>query len=240
MWPGLFVSRRVQYRPVPLVLILGIGFLLGLRHALEADHVVAVSTIVGRCGSVWRSSIVGAFWGLGHTAALLVATIFVLLFRVAIPANTALGLEFIVGLVIVALGIGLLRQLIRDGMTVHAHDRKGGRHLHLHRNAATADAHARAHRMRPFLVGVLHGLAGSATLTLFVLSTLSSAWAALAYVLVFGVGTIAGMLAMSAAIGLPFRLAAAGGVKLVVPVQGAAALSSIAFGLWYAYRAIAP
>lgn len=231
----------------PLLATLGLGLVLGLKHALDADHLVAVATIVGRHRSLWRSSLVGAWWGLGHTASLLVASVAVVLLRKTIPERAALALEAGVGLMLVVLGGDLLRKILRGDLRLHAHahahDGSPHTHLHAHEAAAAAktaeaESHAAHHVGRkPFLVGLVHGLAGSAALTLVVLSTISSPWAGLLYVLVFGAGTIVGMLVMSALVGLPFALAARTATGLSVRIQALAAVGSIGFGVWYGWQA---
>lgn len=225
----------------PLLATLGLGLVLGLRHALDADHLVAVAAIAGRGRSLWRSSAVGAWWGLGHGAALLFASGAVILMRRAIPPRAALALEIGVGLMLVFLGADLLRKLRRGDLRVHAHEHVhdgGAAHRHLHVHGEDRAGHAAHHVGRkPFLVGVLHGLAGSAALTLVVLSTIASPWAGLLYVFVFGFGTILGMLVMSTIVGLPFALASRRAASLSVRIQALAALGSIGFGLWYAWSA---
>jgi len=222
----------------PVIITLGFGFVLGMKHPLDADHLVAISTILSRQASLWRSSVIGAYWGLGHTASLLAASLAVVGFRQAIPERTAVGLELIVAIMLVLLGLDLLRRIRRGDLTIHSHEHDGHVHLHAHlgRHREGADHHHPHFRGRSFIVGLVHGLAGSAALTLFMLSTLASLWTVLAYVLVFGAGTIFGMLLMSLIIGLPVTLAIRRGVHVALPVQVLAGVGSIALGLWYTYR----
>jgi len=219
-----------------LLVTLGLGFVLGLKHALDADHLVAVGTIVGRHRSLWRSSIVGAYWGLGHTASLLAASLVVLGVKRTIPARAALALELAVGVMLVLLGLDLLRRVARGELTLHAHEHDGHSHLHAHAAHPATSVHHHEVGKRPFLVGVVHGLAGSAALTLVVLSTLPTIWAGLCYVAVFGAGTILGMLVMSALVGLPFALAARRAGALSARIQVLAAVVSVGFGLWYSWH----
>jgi sulfite exporter TauE/SafE len=217
---------------------LALGFVLGLKHALDADHLVAVSTIVGREKSVWKSSVVGAVWGMGHTASLFVAAVGVILLKLTISARASLTLEFGVGLMLILLGLDLLRRVLKGEISIHSHSHDGeeGERLHLH--AGLPDLH-RSHNAvgkRPFFVGLVHGLAGSAALMLFVLTTITNPWIGLVYVLVFGGGTIGGMLVMSAVIGLPFALANRVFAGLVGKIQFAAGLGSLGFGIFYAWR----
>jgi ABC-type nickel/cobalt efflux system permease component RcnA len=238
---------------------LGLGFLLGLKHATEADHLVAVTTIVSEQRSVSRSAMVGALWGVGHTAALLAAGVVVILLEVTIPERVAAALEFGVALMIIFLGSRVLFLALRKRRRVHVHAHThGGRthtHLHFHEHAdehsatnATA-AHAPAHERhgnlvgwRPVFVGVVHGLAGSAALTLLVLTEVlrnGSRVLGLAYLLIFGVGSIGGMMLMSALISLPFVFTASRFARVDAPVRLLAGLFSVAFGLYYAWQTAA-
>jgi len=222
-----------------LAVALGLGFVLGLQHALDPDHMVAVSTIVSEQKSVARSSLVGTFWGMGHTASLLAVGLVVILSRQAIPPRLAEWMELAVAFMLVFLGVRTLRNARREWrIHIHAHEHDGHRHLHLHahrRNAEHPNAvhasdvhpddvhpndetrlpqhqhHHEALRFgwRPFLIGTVHGLAGSGALMLLVLGTIQSALGQVAYIATFGVGSIGGMLIMSALISLPFVLTAA-------------------------------
>jgi sulfite exporter TauE/SafE len=217
--------------------ILGLGFALGLKHALEADHVVAVSTIVSERRSLIGSSLVGALWGAGHTAALLTAGAVVLLLRLHIPERLALGFEFCVGIMLVVLGGNLLWKLCRGGhLHLHAHAHAGRLHVHPHIHRPDEVHDARSHhgwvlQGRPFVVGLVHGMAGSATLMLLVLSSIPSPWLGVLYILVFGVGSIGGMLAMSAAISLPLVFTAQRFHRMNLALRLAAGLAGITLGL---------
>jgi sulfite exporter TauE/SafE len=220
---------------------LALGFVLGLKHALDADHLVAVSTIVGRERSVWKSSIVGAVWGMGHTASLFIAAVAVILLKLTISPRVALTLEFGVGLMLILLGLDLVRRVITGEISIHSHSHADGdaehAHLHVHTDAlAAADESHHPVGKRPFWVGLVHGFAGSAALMLFVLTTITSPWMGLLYVLVFGAGTIGGMLVMSAIIGLPFALANRVFSGIVGKIQFAAGLGSLGFGIFYAWH----
>lgn len=214
------------------------GFVLGLKHSLDADHLVAVSTMVGRSRSLWKSAWVGVIWGIGHTASLFVAAVAVILLRVTITPTVALSMEFCVGLMLIILGGDLIRRVVTGKMTIHSHahehpDRQHA-HLHVHMNAAEHEHHGVGRR--PFFVGLVHGMAGSAALMLFVLSTIANPWVGLVYVAIFGVGTIGGMLVMSALIGLPFAVASARLSGLVGRLQLAVGLGSFAFGVCYTWQ----
>lgn len=158
----------------PIATTLLFGFLLGMEHALEADHVVAVSTMVSQTQSLFRASLTGISWGIGHTLTLLVAGLVVLFFKVNIPEGVALSLEFVVGVVLVSLGGEILWGYRRKKVHAHPH-RHGGRvHDHFH-SYARSDDHGHDHHPPSFgkacLVGMIHGLAGSAALMLLVLTT---------------------------------------------------------------------
>ena len=220
-----------------LITVLGLGFFLGLRHALDPDHLVAVSTIVGEHRSLKKSSLVGTFWGLGHTASLLVAAVAVIVLKLRVPETLAPWLEFAVALMLVLLGARALRKALRGRrLHAHMHTHDGRRHIHLHLHRP-GEEHAHTHRhllgvgARPFLVGMVHGMAGSAALMLLVLATIPSAVAGLIYVGVFGLGSVGGMVVMSGLMSLPFvlsakRFGAAGGW-----LQLATGLLSFCFGL---------
>jgi len=227
--------------------LLGLGLVFGLKHATEADHIVAVSTIVSHERSLLRSATVGALWGVGHTAALVLVGIVVLAFRIAVPETVANWLEFGVALMIVALGTSALLRALgrRRDFHLHKHRHDGVSHIHIHfheqgsehEGRVTSHSHAVSRLgFKPLLVGAMHGLAGSAALTLLVVTQVESAALGLVYLAVFGVGSIVGMLLMSGLIGLPFALTARRFKGLHYGLQTAAGALSIAFGLWYAYR----
>lgn len=221
--------------------ILGLGFVLGLRHALDVDHLAAVSTLVSQRGGLWRSSLIGAVWGLGHTAALLAAGVAVIALHAEIPPSVAQVLELGVAAMLVGLGLNLLWTLWWGGtLHLHAHDHGGRHHVHPHRHAAgepPSDAQHHAVRVRrPFLVGLVHGLAGSAALMLAVLASIPSPTVALAYILVFGAGSVGGMMVMSTLLGLPLALASERFVRAELALRALAGLGSVAIGLVLAWR----
>jgi high-affinity nickel-transport protein len=207
----------------PVVSALGVGFALGLKHALDADHLAAVAVMVGdRRRSLLAASMVGVIWGAGHAAALTAAGVAVVLLGVRIPADLAAATEFIVGVMLAFLGGRLLRTLGR-GAVLHAHPHAHGdrEHFHPHVHPRGVEAGHETHHPlpavsrarpqpaaagRPFFVGLLHGMAGSAALMLLILTTIPTDAARLAYVLLFAFGSIAGMACMSALVGLPFAL----------------------------------
>lgn len=222
------------------VTLLVVGFLLGARHALDADHLVAVSTLLSRHPDLRISTLIGFCWGLGHTVVLLVVGTIVLLLHVAIPDELALIMEFGVGVLLVWLGLSLAVAVLRQRWHLHRHEHGGEPHSHLHSHRlgvgslSPAD-HDHPHwlkvSLRPVLVGMFHGLAGSAAVMLVVLSTVGSLWQGLLYVTVFGVGSILGMMGVGLLISLPLVLSASWSQPLQIVAQGAASLASIGLGL---------
>jgi hypothetical protein len=255
-----------------VVLILGIGFILGMRHATDPDHVVAVSTIVSRERSLLRAGWVGILWGVGHTLTISVVGAAIILFGVVIPPRLGLTLEFSVALMLILLGVLNLTGAIdwlshrfspthpqHSGTHSHLHSHGDYTHLHPHSHGlvpsegGTAEHHGEAvepphwlrapfarlgifHSLRPLLIGIVHGLAGSAAVALLVLGTIRETRWALFYLLVFGLGTIAGMMLMTLAFAVPFTFA---GSRLAWLNQGlvtATGVVSLIFGLIVAYR----
>lgn len=225
-----------------IIPVLAFGFVMGLRHAVEADHVAAVSTIVSERKSVLSSSLVGGLWGVGHTVSLLLAGAAVVLLGLRLGERAALALEFCVGLMLVALGVNALRKLARGGrIHLHAHKHGGRAHTHPHVHGREPETAPHTHHglrldRRTLAVGMVHGFAGSAALMLAVLSTIESRAAALLYVLVFGVGSVGGMMLMSALIGLPLYLTAARFNRANLALRCLAGLFSLAFGLRMVYE----
>jgi ABC-type nickel/cobalt efflux system permease component RcnA len=231
---------------------LALGFVLGLKHATEADHIAAVSTIVSERRSIFQSASVGVLWGIGHTLSLLVAGLFVIAFGVAIPERAANVLELMVAVMIVFLGTRLLYVVLRARQSVHihehTHDGKSHVHLHFHDDHHAHDVSMTHNDMhnglsgwRPMLVGVVHGLAGSAALTLLVLSEVvrnGTTILGFAYLFVFGVGSIGGMLLMSSLIGLPIALGVRFFQRILLPMRVLAGLLSTTFGIFYGFKIV--
>jgi len=242
--------------------VLGLGLLFGLRHATDADHVAAVGTLVSEQGSLRRALWTGCLWGAGHTVSILIAGLLVLGLHLVIPERIARALEFGVALMIIGLGGTVLARALRNRPDIHVHRHSHGplghRHLHFHgpddrhlpgvpeRENSSPDSAAggppdphRDHTLakmgvKPFLVGMMHGLAGSAALTLLVLARIQSPILGMVYLLVFGAGSIGGMALMSLALVLPFAATASRlGVNHAIRV--AAGVLSVAFGLLYAW-----
>jgi sulfite exporter TauE/SafE len=186
--------------------ILIIGFALGLQHAVEADHLAAVSTIVSEKKSLFSASIVGGFWGLGHTISLFVVGALVIFLKLQISETTEARLEAIVGVMLIALGINALRKLFSaDTVHIHKHEHGTREHVHIHSHGNEPVASHHRFSIRSVMIGMVHGLAGSAALMLLVVPTIASPWVAMSYILVFGVGSIGGMMTMSFLIGLPMH-----------------------------------
>ena len=217
--------------------LLGLGLVFGLKHALDVDHLAAVATIASEKRTVLQSGIVGAVWGLGHTLALLVVGCGVLLLRVQISDRVAAGLELAVAAMLVYLGIRTLALLASGGrLHVHAHEHDGMVHVHPHLHTAEENVHEHARHQRPFAIGVVHGLAGSAALMLLVVASTPSPWVGLVYILAFGVGSIGGMIAMSALVSVPAVFSAERFSGMNTAVRGAAATLSIVVGLVLGYQ----
>jgi hypothetical protein len=228
--------------------LLILGLLLGMRHALEADHVAAVASLATRSKGVRSTIFQGVAWGMGHTITLLVVGGACLLVRAVIPEKIAAALEGAVGIMLLFLGADVLLRMRRQRLHVHAHRHGDGTmHLHAHRHAPeeAREAHDAEHHehvhvkgfpMRALLVGLVHGLAGSAALLLLTLTTLSSPWLGVAYILVFGVGSIAGMGALAAVIAWPLHGGSqrvSGWWRRFYPVlEGAIGLGTMIIGGW--------
>jgi len=247
LWTRLSAAAAApQFASIGAFGLLGLGLVYGLKHATEADHIVAVSTIVSEHRQLGRASVVGALWGAGHTASLVVVGTIVLALKVAVPQRVANWLEFAVALMIISLGVMAFRRALagRSDFHVHRHGHDGflsHSHVHFHEDARGSTA-VRSHShqvvrigLKPTIVGAVHGLAGSAALTLLVLTQISSPLLGLLYLAVFGVGSILGMLLMSGLVGLPFVLGSRklGGIHY--SLQMIAGALSVAFGVWYAY-----
>lgn len=225
-----------------MLAVLGLGFFLGLRHALDADHIAAVGAMVSERPG-WRTALrTGLLWGLGHSAALLLAGALVLGLHLVIPDALARALEAAVALMVLLLGGAALARALRARSDVHAHYHAHGRlvhrHLHFHDAGAEHDPHRIARvGVKPLFVGTLHGLAGSAALTLLVLASIPSASLGFAYLAIFGAGSIGGMALLSVAISLPFTatLPRPGWNRALRVAAGAA---GVLFGCAYAWAQI--
>lgn len=184
---------------------LATGFMLGMQHSLEPDHVAAVSTIVSENKNLRKSALIGAVWGLGHTTTLLVVGVIVLLLKLSIPTIVSKFFEFIVGGVLVYLGVVLLRNVITNKVHIHKHQHHGLEHTHFHSHKS-GSGHRHLHK--PFMVGLVHGLAGSAGVMLLIMASMTSVVEGLLFALFFGFGSVLGMAATGAVISLPFLFTA--------------------------------
>ena len=222
--------------------ILSLGFFLGLKHAAESDHLAAVATIVAERKGLWSSTIVGAVWGLGHTISLVVAGVFVLLLDFQISERTERALELCVGVMLVLLGLNFLKKLIRGGALhfhAHEHGERAHTHPHVHEFGESDEPcahHGFSFSRRALVIGMVHGLAGSAALMLLILKTIESKTVGLFYIVVFGVGSIGGMMLMSFLVGLPFQIAALRSGRFNLILQSGAALVGVVIGLLIIYE----
>jgi ABC-type nickel/cobalt efflux system permease component RcnA len=182
----------------------GLGSLLGMRHALEPDHLAAVSTLVTEQKSSGRAALLGACWGLGHTIALVAAGAVLVVLRAEMPARAADLFEFFVAIMLIALGVRAIYQAARQGSDGPVRAHHHGRLSHAH-HAGASHVHIGAWTLarRPLLVGAVHGLAGSGALTTLVLATLPTTGARLAYMGLFGLGSTLGMAVLSGVLGWP-------------------------------------
>jgi len=225
--------------------ILFLGFLLGMKHATEADHLAAVATLATRQSSVGDTVRQGVAWGIGHTFTLALFGAAVLLLGKAIPHNFAQALELAVGLMLIGLGADVLRRLWQKRVHFHVHAHGDGvRHLHAHSHSAGAlhrlsrhrHAHVQKVPVRALAVGIMHGMAGSAALILLSLETVQSFSMGIVYILLFGLGSIVGMALLSVAIAIPLRLSARGMTWLHSGIAVAVGGFSIALGVLMVYQ----
>jgi len=218
--------------------LLVLGFLLGMRHAMEADHVAAVATLASRSRNRSDAVAQGAIWGLGHTITLFVACSVVLFVDTLIPQRVAQSLNAVVGLMLIVLGLDLLRRMRRDRVHFHVHHHdEGAVHFHAHSHVGETRPHTSHHDhghprrfpLRALCVGMMHGLAGSAALILLALGTVTSPGMGLIYVGLFGLGSIGGMALLSLVISVPLR-SAQRFTWLHNGLQAAVGLATIAIG----------
>lgn len=218
-----------------------LGLAIGLRHALDPDHLIAVSVMVAESGSFRPATRIGAIWGIGHTFALLAFGVPLLLLRAKLPQTVQASFEGLVGIVLIGLGGMTLWRLWRRKIHLHWHEHDGKRHLHFHAHDTTPHEHPHAHQhehphwstgWRPLLIGMVHGLAGSGTAAIMVMSTAPSLSAALLYLAVFGVGSILGMTAVAFALSLPIWLTQQRFERAYSVLLAATSAASVAFGIY--------
>lgn len=251
---------------ISLLSILAVGFFLGMRHATDPDHVIAVTTIVSNQRSSVRSALIGAFWGLGHTVTILVVGAGIILFNLVIPVRLGLSMELSVAVMLIILGLmniaGFLRSMPAESLpnnarekVIHAHPHSHGDYIHNHSHVHQHEGHSHSidstslgwmdrvfgrmgiyQYLRPLVVGIVHGLAGSAAVALLVLTTIRNVHWAIAYLLVFGVGTIAGMMLITMSIASAFTMVGKGREKFSRRLALASGLLSLGFGVFVAYQ----
>jgi len=251
-----------------LLSIVALGFFLGMRHATDPDHVIAVTTIVARHRTLKHAAVIGACWGVGHTLTILFVGGGIILFGWVIPTRVGLSMEFSVGLMLILLGVlnltGILRWITEavvpasdkdPGGPVHVHPHTHRGYIHTRAPAPDVDLHERAgatvppngirgifgrlgayHVLRPLVVGIVHGLAGSAAVALLVLATIHDAKWALGYLFLFGLGTIVGMILITFGIVLPFARTEQKVARFNGVISVASGLLSVGFGLFLVYH----
>ncbi len=243
--------------------IIALGFFLGVRHATDPDHVIAISTIVARQRTPRGAALIGTVWGVGHTLTILVVGGGIILFGWVIPPRVGLSMELSVGVMLIVLGVmnltGVL-QRITESLSpapgrLHAHPHSHGDYVHTHVHGHEPETHPHQldqtpvswldrhfgglgpyQLVRPLIVGVVHGLAGSAAVALLVLATIGNPRWGVFYLLIFGLGTILGMALITALIAVPFARGTPRFARLNRGLRVASGMISLGFGLFLAYR----
>lgn len=220
------------------------GLLMGLRHALEVDHVAAVASLAARSGEARRIVGLGALWGLGHTLTLFTFGMVVLLLDAVIPQRLALSLELAVGVLLVILGGDIVGRMILARVHFHVHRHADGvRHFHAHSHAGERGhdparhehVHAQGLPLRALVVGLVHGMAGSAALILLTLGQFEALWPAFLYLALFGLGTMLGMAVLSVAISVPLQIMARTLTWAHNALNAVTGTATIGVGLWLIY-----
>lgn len=221
-----------------------LGMLLGMRHALDADHLAAVATLVTRSRSVGHTVWQGVAWGAGHTLTLLLFGGAVLVLGLVLPERAAPALELAVGVMLVLLGAEVLYRLWRGRVHFHAHRHEGGtKHFHAHAHEGESqnhnpDRHEHGHGfpLRAMVVGMVHGMAGSAALILLSLEALRTPAWGLAYIALFGIGSIIGMAVLSVVIAIPMRLTSRHVVRAHNGLSAMVGLGTVLLGCYVVFR----
>ncbi len=223
---------------VGLLSILALGFVLGFKHAIEPDHVIAVSTIASQSKKLFRSTLAGVFWGIGHTATLFIVGIILIFMKGEIPEKYAMSLEFLVGIMLVYLGVTTI--LSFKNIHTHKQEHDGGIHKQVHSHDHSGEhehhhQHKKVSYLKSMFIGLVHGLAGSGAMVVLTMSTVNSAWEGALYILIFGAGTVIGMLFFTTLIGIPFVFSAKKFSinKSLTQITG---VISTVFGIYYMYN----
>jgi ABC-type nickel/cobalt efflux system permease component RcnA len=235
---GIDVHHLTKEKIGPFLFVAGLGLLLGMRHSTDPDHVVAVSTIVSKQRSIRQAGLIGTIWGLGHTLTIFAVGSMIILFGVVIPPRLGLSMEFSVALMLILLGVlnltGVMQRLTR----------------YLSRNQQPLALSSKAETLldrsvgrfgiyqcvRPLVIGIVHGLAGSAAVALLVLSTIHSPVWATVYLLIFGAGTMVGMMCMTAVMAVPLAYAGSRFTSVSRIFSVASGVVSVCFGFFLVYQ----
>jgi high-affinity nickel permease len=274
MEPGISVRRIPSYHShgadsrsmITFLSIVAVGFFLGMRHATDPDHVVAVTTIVSRQRNVLKAAFTGIFWGIGHTITIFIVGAAIILFGVVIPARVGLSMELSVGVMLILLGAANIISFLRstrsisssaDGAEiVHSHVHRHGDNVHVHGHVHAVENHLYLEdhhtaltwmdrmfgkiglyqQLRPLLIGIVHGLAGSAAIALLILTTIRNPRWALVYLLVFGVGTVGGMMLITMSIASAVNFFGTRHESFSRWLGLASGLVSLVFGFFLAYQ----
>ena len=224
---------------VSIAMILLVGFALGMRHATDPDHVVAVTTIVAKQRGVGKAGLIGALWGLGHTFTIFAVGAAIILFGVTIPPRLGLSMEFAVAFMLILLGIlnltGTLRRVQERFLGNSFSQRADGTQCPDNRVRAGGTLGA-YNVLRPLIIGIVHGLAGSAAVALLVMTTIRDPWWAIAYLLLFGLGTVAGMILITALIAMPIVWSQGKFSSWNHGITVASGLISLGFGFFLTYQ----
>ncbi len=237
----LWSAELEEAKSLSAMAILGLGLVIGLRHALDTDHLAAVSTIVSERKNLFSSLLIGGLWGIGHTVSLLIAGVAVIFLNLNLEKYEK-PLEFCVALMLIGLGLNVLVKLARGGkIHFHEHEHGGHHHVHPHLHDGKPEPQPHTHHglnlsIRPLIIGMVHGLAGSAALMLAVLATIKSTALAFGYIVIFGIGSIGGMMIMSLVLSLPLHLTVSSFARTNFAVRALSGVFSLGFGLFMAYE----
>jgi high-affinity nickel-transport protein len=224
---------------VSIAMILVLGFVLGMRHATDPDHVVAITTIVAKQHGIAKAGLIGALWGLGHTVTIFVVGASIILFGVTIPPRVGLSMEFAVAFMLILLGIlnltGTLRHL-QERFLGNSFSLGAGGTQPTDNGVGAVGTLGAYNALRPLIIGIVHGLAGSAAIALLVMTTIRDPWWAIAYLLLFGSGTVAGMILITALIAMPIVWSQGKFSSWNRGMTVMSGLISLSFGFFLTYR----